>query len=300
MIVEAFSGVLFASLISAIMFVKVARVQNVAQVEFCEPICVRFGAAVAIEIANDEAQRGADDDSQSADEPDCCPCPLLEFRVANRMNNIVGGEIIDAMIKVVAVVSEEQGLSFPTRRASKGVPEPLDVSSDEVDPQLKLTYVGALEDDTFYEDQTGHLEPATAFSKVECQTHQHPFFKRVFVVRHKLDQTSPLLKVPIRGMINDNNGNWPQDLKTAHDVRQCLQFDHLLVSLRGTSNAAAKTVHARKVYDHDDLIVGYQFSPMVYRDSSGALQIDMNLINDVAEQVGGGGEDMSAIDSRRN
>jgi len=39
-----------------------------------------------------------------------------------------------------------------------------------------------------------------------------------------------------------------------------------------------------------DVNVGYQFVNLLYRDSDGQLGVDVDLINDVREQTGGGGE----------
>ena len=42
--------------------------------------------------------------------------------------------------------------------------------------------------------------------------------------------------------------------------------------------------------DFVDLNVGYKFVNILYRDSNGDLGVDLDLINDVREQDGGGGE----------
>lgn len=44
------------------------------------------------------------------------------------------------------------------------------------------------------------------------------------------------------------------------------------------------------ISDFVDINIGYQFVNILYRDSSGSLGVDTDLINDVREQNGGGGE----------
>lgn len=39
-----------------------------------------------------------------------------------------------------------------------------------------------------------------------------------------------------------------------------------------------------------DVNIGYQFVNILYRDNDGSLGVDIDLINDVREQQGGGGE----------
>jgi hypothetical protein len=70
----------------AILFGKVLRIESQAQVIFSDPIVIRFGSGVT------------DDDGRAADASDNekkIPCPVLEFRIVNRLFNEVGGEIMD-------------------------------------------------------------------------------------------------------------------------------------------------------------------------------------------------------------
>jgi hypothetical protein len=62
------------------------------------------------------------------------------------------------------------------------------------------------------------------------------------------------------------------------------------VSLNGVSNVSASDVYAQKIYDFVDINVGYQFVNILYKDTDGTLKVDTDLINDVREQEGGGGE----------
>jgi hypothetical protein len=87
---ESFLGVLYSGFCGAILFGKVLRIQSHAQVIFSDPIVIRYGSGV---------QQGADQDGALDDEkdgPKRLPCPVLEFRVINRLFGETGGEIMDA------------------------------------------------------------------------------------------------------------------------------------------------------------------------------------------------------------
>ena len=83
---------------------------------------------------------------------------------------------------------------------------------------------------------------------------------------------------------------WPERLNSHAAVRDSLQFNQILVSLNGVSNVSASDVYAQKIYDFVDINVGYQFVNILYKDTDGTLKVDTDLINDVREQQGGGGE----------
>jgi hypothetical protein len=324
------TGNLFASMCCAIIFVKVSRIQSFAQVEFSEPICIRYGMGVRAEC--DDDCKDSDNGSQSKECDDTLPCPILEFRVVNRMHNTAGGEIIDANVSVVACIEASQacptvrGSSSTRRRGKKGkkgprrsrvssmrrlvFAKPLDRSSSEPigtptrsrqssTSSLLLAFAAsklgiAAPNQAFEEDPSGRLVPKRILSKLECESHEHPFFKRVFTIRHTLDQNSPLLKAHPRQLVKQNHGFWPKELNSAEGVRGAIHFDHLLVSLTGTSNADANSVYSQKVYEFLDVNVGYRFVNMLYRDPrDGYLKVDTNLLNDVMEQTGGGGEPFS-------
>ena len=81
-------GIIYAGFIGVIIFGKVLRIHSRAQVEFSDPIVVRYGSG----IANDF----------QISEDGMTPCPVLEFRVVNKMYDEVGGEIMDANMNCVA------------------------------------------------------------------------------------------------------------------------------------------------------------------------------------------------------
>jgi hypothetical protein len=133
--------------------------------------------------------------------------------------------------------------------------------------------------------------PRTILTKLECESLDHPFFKRVFTIRHRLDENSPILKVSTKLMIQANDGYWPHELNDAKSVRDSIHFDELIIRMTGLSNADANTVFTHTIYDFHDLRVGYQFTHMLYRSTNdGSLQADTSLLSKIIEQDGGGGE----------
>lgn len=311
---EAYVGVLFSSICVAVMFAKLSRIQSFAQVTFSDPIVVRFGPGVSVEDKDDES-----DASEEAEPQTRTPCPLLEFRINNRLNSLVGGEIIDAVVTLVASIDAAQ--ACPTikdaahrRRRKKRRQNRTkrkrgdhhhtvhnqhhDHHTDSSDGESKLHHAVHMhhkrKNQTFDEDPSGSLVSRRIFSKLDVETPDHPFFKRVWIVRHRLDDTSPLLKSHARQLVRDNNGYWPQTLCNHAAVREAIHFDQILVSMSGTSNADANSVYAQKAYDFSDVCIGYRFVNQLYRDpTDGSLRVDTRLINDVTEQAGLGGEPLS-------
>ena len=81
--------------------------------------------------------------------------------------------------------------------------------------------------------------------------------------------------------------------KSPDKIRNKLDFDSLIVTLSGTSNLSACTVHAYKRYSAGDLLVGFDFAPIVYFNPEvDSLEVDKSLIHDVKEQSMGKGEDV--------
>jgi len=131
----------------------------------------------------------------------------------------------------------------------------------------------------------GLNDTSTRFVKVELKEFEHPFFKRVWQGRHILNQHSVLLTPAARRRIADNAGFWPREWTKPDKLRSCLNFEELIVTLTGISNISASTVHAYKTYRFGDLLVGYEFAPLLYRTlGSSLLKVDMRLLNDVVIQ----------------
>ena len=70
------------------------------------------------------------------------------------------------------------------------------------------------------------------------------------------------------------------------------------MTVAGISNVSASSVHAYKRYKNEDVIIGFDFAPLVYEDEdSGNLEVALDLVNDVIEQLSGHGENLKGSTS---
>ena len=329
MALESFFGVLIASLCSAVFFAKVSRIQSFAQVDFSEVVCIRYGYGL-----NDEhpmgkqsltatIQMNLEDESSSTINIEAdmkLLCPILEFRLANRMHNIPGGEIVDARVNVVASIDSTNFSSIlpidglgrkkntaikrrpgKKRRTSQSREFSSAYSLSERATSLRPMTEPRIDENFRTVDEAQQTTiPRTFLTKLECESLDHPFFKRVFTIRHRLDEFSPLLKIAPKLMVKANGGYWPHELNDAKSVRESIHFDELIIRMTGLSNADANTVFTHTVYDFNDLRVGYQFTHMLYRSvRDGSLRADTSLLSSVVEQEGGGAEILQSVGNER-
>eukprot|EP00985_Skeletonema_marinoi_P007295 scaffold3200_cov106-Skeletonema_marinoi.AAC.4 len=133
------------------------------------------------------------------------------------------------------------------------------------------------------------------YVRVNLVDFEHPFFSRVWHGVHILDSTSPLLTDKARQTIQANNGSWPSSwFEHPNIIQEKLDFEDLILTVAGVSNVSAVTVHAYKRYKIGDVLVGYNFAPLVFRDrKTGITEVDLALANDVREQNGMPGEDLT-------
>jgi len=118
--IEAFMGVIFAGVCGAILYAKMMKVQSIAQIEFSDPMVIRYGRALELSpvVEGDVNQKqvslsyndrditssddtGSFDQDQFYDPEDLRePTPVLEFRILNKMaNRFDGGELRDATVQ---------------------------------------------------------------------------------------------------------------------------------------------------------------------------------------------------------
>lgn len=311
---ESLLGILYSGFCGAILFGKVLRIQSHAQVIFSDPLVIRYGSGV---VQNDEFVHKIPGEEDFDAEKQKNPCPVLEFRIINRLFNEIGGEIMDATLNVVANIDANDANPsflrdlgrFSSAYTDKGSETHSesgsyhDTASSQTDSSDQgtsnslnrfldpLRHMGRKGHHTAVdEDPSSRLVSKHIFSKVLIEASDHPFFKRVWLARHVLDENSPILKPRIRRQIRKNGGAWPSRLNSYTAIRDSLQFNQILVSLNGVSNVSASDVYAQKIYDFVDINIGYQFVNILYRDSDATLGVDTDLINDVREQNGGGGE----------
>ena len=260
---EALVGVLYSGFCGAILFGKVLRIQSHAQVIFSDPIVIRFGPGIKNDTELGDTTGSGDEGNSSGS-----ACPVLEFRIVNRLFNEVGGEIMDATLNVVANVnandadpkldsmrsySDSNGtaLSLESMSASDTGSESFRATEHSLGRFLDPFKAFSRKDhQTVDEDPSSRLVSKHIFSKMLIEASDHPFFKRVWLARHILDDQSPILKPRVRRHIRRNGGRWPERLNTHEGIRESLQFNQILVSLNGVSNISASDVYAQKIYDY--------------------------------------------------
>ncbi|KAL7465801.1 hypothetical protein ACHAXS_006122 [Conticribra weissflogii] len=378
---EALVGVIFAGFVGAIIFAKVTRITQRARVKFSDPLIVKYGEGVEsysgyefpaggdIKEKTDQVDLGLDDKSHQVKAKfqniarkaaRSNVFPVLEFRIANELDDTVGGEIIDSTVNAVVVVESNSNgevssdlarqieLSRKKRAAKesgakmrKSVPTKTDstipqescsnttLSAESVDSSSTsdktvslrsttnktatasstISYLQGLnllmnnvhktiglEKMKIDEETSSNIVPKMFFSKLDLDNSEHPFFKRCWTFRHTIDQNSPLLSNEARDAIMENGNRWPLEWNNPESIRKAIHFNQIVVSFTGVSNISAAPVYRQKVYDYVDYVIGYQFVNILFRGRHGKLKVDLNIINDVVEQNGGGGEMLNVID----
>jgi hypothetical protein len=254
---EAFVGILFASFWGAIFLQKVTRVASFAQVEFSDPLLIQYGPGVG--GAKQQVQNALVFDDDSEEEPinmdlemhhgpkevfkhSDINCPILEFRVLNRLQKKKGGEIIDAVMNIVASVDSSQAVKKKPRNSKRrkykrqsqlrsteaAVLKDLEFldseepTADEVEKYrrrlaVKLAGAMSLENAEATSPTAGEQDiyEEKVFVKVVIESQEHPFFKRLWLARHILDHDSPLLRPEARDLIRLNSGRWPEELSSS-------------------------------------------------------------------------------------
>ncbi|KAL3940249.1 MAG: hypothetical protein SGBAC_005184 [Bacillariaceae sp.] len=313
--VESFVGILFASFWGAIFLSKVTRVSSSAQVTFSDPVLIRFGEGIKGNHNTEEESSESESEQDMGPELSNYPCPVMEFRLINKLAHQRKGEIIDASLNMVASVDytqipstagnnarkKKKGKKGKARKATGGggarhmddfENRPSEAELVKSRQKMRKILIASQKSIHAEEKNNPNVAKKKEFAKLYVESQDHPFFKRVWVARHILDQDSPLLSNDAKDLIRLNGGRWPAELNHASAVRACVKFDQILVSLSGTSNADANTVYAQKIYDFTNIVVGYRFCNILYREIDGSLGVDANLLNDVIEQSGGGGEEL--------
>jgi hypothetical protein len=253
-VVEAFGGLLYAGMCAAILFSKIVRIQRHAQVVFSDWLCVEYGRKLK------SAEIPLGDDSDVAE---FTSCPELKFQLVNKLCNTSGGQIMNAALECLA---REEVYDMANLDAD---------DEDGVEEQQMITKQFAM----------------SRFEEVALHSATHPYFKRVWIGRHKLNEDSPLLSEKAKQTIRSNGGHWPNEWNHVEAMNKHLRFSSLVVTMTGTSTISAEAVQIAKNFDRQDaLCVGYQFADLMYfpknkrEDEDAKLVVDMSLLNVVHKQ----------------
>ena len=281
-------GVLYAGFCSAIIFSKVLRIQSQAQVRFSDPLIIQYGSGVKR--------------AYSADSSRNIPCPILEFRIVNRFHDQEGCEIIGAQMSCMILKAGTAAPKDPLERSGSGDRRVRTKQRSEGFSlhRSSMTRTMPRRSKLKKDDLRDSLDNVDYnVSQLKIDMVHHPFFKMLWTVRHVLNESSPILTIEARRAIKKNRGYWPQSLCSHTALRQNILFDQMIVNLNGISNISANQVYAQKIYHLKDVSIGYKFTTVVYQNrETGGLMLDINGINSVNEQDGGGGESLRAEDKK--
>lgn len=333
---EAFVGVVYAGFTGAVIFAKVTRITQRADVRFSDPLTMTFGPGVVDarlvnngKVESRDAMQKFRDVVKTTARPS--PFPVLSFRLANEMHDVMGGEIISACLNAAVIIENDrkhqvsddmtrqinrdrelrmrsslfktgsESELFSTHHRATVTERMSDRSSgwDNQTRKSKLSsfFTSAIMKMNEEEEMSDTKMPLPLInSKLELDEPEHPIFKRVWKLNHIIDADSPLLTAEAKTEITNNYGQWPHDWNNHQAVRRAVLFKQLVVSFTGLSNITGALVYVQKVYEFDDIAVGYQFVNMHYRGHRSTHVVDMDLLNDVVEQNGGGGEPLDCGD----
>ena len=279
--IESLIGVLYAGFCGAILFGKVQHIYSHATATFSDVCVVRYGEGCDEGLEDDD---GYDDDTGFSESSSNgilvesndknakktngrnlsitraknVPHPVLLFRVLNDRANQKNGSITNLLINIVGVIELENYNACP--RAGR------------------------------------KTAPRRFFRKMNIEPSSVPLFDRIVYVRHILDEHSPLLNHGTRKMIKKLNGKWPPSIDTAEQIRSCLDFEQIVVSLEGTSAITKSNVSAQKIYQNNEVKIGWRFVDMTYQNitktGKPGYLVDADLVNVIVEQSDGEGENL--------
>jgi hypothetical protein len=269
---ESFIGLLYAGICTAIMFGKIGRIQSHAQVTFSDAVCVEYGklkreesttrnvnstnlTSVRMSLNERIEEESEDDLLDNSDGEDSIRSgkPQASTGVSSRkiLCPVIKFQLMNQLCNAVGGEILDANMNVMVRKEKESYP----------------------------------FEPIARFIRVQLEESTHPYFNRVWHGRHILDHNSPLVSVEARNRIRMNGGYWPEDLNNAHSVRAHLRFSSVIITMTGISNISAESVQISKRYYHHDVLIGYDFAPLLYiEEGSEMLKVDTKLANDVIEQ----------------
>jgi hypothetical protein len=172
--IESFVGVLFSGFCGAILFGKITRMQSQAQVVFSDPLVIRYGNGLRCPSEEDSS---SSDDEKNRDSLEKIPCPIVEFRIINKKGNVFGGEIVDASITCVSA----NDVYFKASNFSAGSVFGSYLKRNDVTDTNEVVEEGS------ENEPVKRTASRKVFNTLEVDSATHPFFKRVWLVRHTLN-----------------------------------------------------------------------------------------------------------------
>jgi len=321
---ESFIGLLYAGMCTAIMFSKVGRIQSHAQVTFSDTICVVYGkekmtedvkkTVLKLAVSKRFSYRGStvEKNENEDEEPGEDQLGTVEEEDGDEE---LGQDRLDDSEKKVAFTDDDYAdddndhkdgyLHYPLSNSPQdGLTNNnkqflCPVITFQLINQLCNEGGGEILDANMNvmvrkEEESYPYEPIARFLRVQLEEPSHPYFNRVWHGRHVLNQNSPLVSVEARNRIRMNGGCWPPELNDPESIRRHLRFSSLIITMTGVSNVSAESVQISQRYYHHDMLVGYNFAPLLFKqEGSEMLKVDMSLANDVVEQSLLGGEKLT-------
>jgi len=297
---ESFIGLLYAGMCAAILFGKVGRIQSHAQVKFSNSICVQIGMPRYISMAP-SPDEDEEEDVEKTPKSSKKRSVTIEKPIEDAVTPLQSGKGRKHMSLMPQKRKEPQSVQSTLKAVC-----PFPVITFQVVNKLCNEHGGEIMDANMRvvasdRGEAGSASVVASYTKVQLAEFDHPFFNRVWHGRHTLDAHSPLLSRLAKIMIHQNGNTWPEEWNNPKSVRNALRFSDMIVTLTGISNVSAATVHAYKRYKYGDLLVGYEFAPVLYKHpDTQRLKVDMRLIHDVVGQTNGRAENVDQDDDSRS
>eukprot|EP00804_Cyclotella_cryptica_P023748 CCRYP_011143-RA/>CCRYP_011143-RA protein AED:0.21 eAED:0.21 QI:303/1/1/1/0.75/0.6/5/3446/661 len=304
--IEAILGMAFVSMCSGLFYARLTRLLGEAPVTFSSTLCVQYGKGL-IDAGNryqpltEESYKNyveQKSQQQTGTDEVLSPFPVLEFRVVNNRANCAHGQndIFDAECTVMVQISLGKGLNINV--------------DDENDRTMPSRWTSS------HTSTSPDNNDQKVYYTLPFKPSFHPYFSRVWILQHKLDSTSPLLKREVRKALHlrGKKAGWDPAMNRYQDIRAALvEFNSLRVILSGSSALSKSDVYAEKVYSYHDICVGWQYVGVCYdvdnkdeyavrsgcnnflpcRRRSGTglsenrTRVDFSLIHDIVPQRGG-------------
>src|ERR1700742_4505237 len=110
---------------------------------------------------------------------------------------------------------------------------------------------------------TAEGHPTRRFFELRLLRNESPIFALSWTIYHVIDERSPLYGLAAEDMASSDSG--------------------LIVVVSGFDVVAAQTVHARKTYEHDDILFGQRYVDVVQPSVDGRVRIDYGRFHDTFE-----------------